>query len=253
MSAAELVSLIASLASLILAVIAIWLSLYFYKSSSEMANQAKDSANAIESGVTRLEKLFDSLYTDTFSIMRETVTDMRRHIWPTEEEEASVLEQSQRIADEKIEELKESTEKEISALASSMGVTGDRLNELLEKVEVAIAQSRQADTEAQEETIQSLLLEAFNRLSKGPIPFVTAGDLLEELASVAPPTVVLRELFKLQGIGLLEWEGNLGPNTRIFRAGGLKRFASFRDLARRRARDRAREQRQSKQEGEEES
>jgi hypothetical protein len=80
MTGIEITSLIASVASLILAIVAIWLSITFYKMSSTAARATEDAAKGISASVERLEKIFDKLYSDTFSVMRETVTDMRKHI-----------------------------------------------------------------------------------------------------------------------------------------------------------------------------
>lgn len=81
MSALEILSLVASIASVILALLAIWLSFAFFKLSSSASKSTEEAAKGISASVERLEKLFDKLYADTFSMMRETVTDMRQHIW----------------------------------------------------------------------------------------------------------------------------------------------------------------------------
>jgi hypothetical protein len=81
----DTISLVASIASLVLAVLAIWLSIVFYKMSIAAASTTTEAAKGISASVERLEKLFDKLYADTFSIMRDTVSDMRKHIWPTDE------------------------------------------------------------------------------------------------------------------------------------------------------------------------
>jgi hypothetical protein len=75
------ISLVASVVSVIIAGFAIWLSVTFYKMSSRSSENIKKSADQIDSTVTRLESLFDKLYSDTFSMMKDTVSDMRKHIW----------------------------------------------------------------------------------------------------------------------------------------------------------------------------
>src|SRR5699024_10566087 len=75
------ISFIASIASLILAIGAIWLSIVFFKMSEHASKETSKSADKIQSSVDKLEKLFDKLYSDTFSMMKDTVGDMRQHIY----------------------------------------------------------------------------------------------------------------------------------------------------------------------------
>jgi len=70
----EIISLIASITSVILAVGAIWLSITFYRMSSAASKATEEAAKGISASVERLEKLFDKLYSDTFSMMRDTVS-----------------------------------------------------------------------------------------------------------------------------------------------------------------------------------
>ena len=80
MTTIETISLLASIASLILAVLAICLSIVFYRMSADATRATEDASKGISSSVERLESIFEKLYSDTFSVMRETVTDMRKHI-----------------------------------------------------------------------------------------------------------------------------------------------------------------------------
>lgn len=91
-----MVSLIASIISIIvsivLGVLAIWLSITFYRMSTQQSERIGESAKIINSGVERLEKLFDKLYTDTFSMTKETVEAMRHRALSinVEEQKASI-------------------------------------------------------------------------------------------------------------------------------------------------------------------
>lgn len=75
----EIFSIISSVASLILGLIAIWLSIQFYIMSDKAAKESEKSAKNIESNVSKLEKLFDKMYSDTFSMVKDTVTNMQKH------------------------------------------------------------------------------------------------------------------------------------------------------------------------------
>jgi len=80
MSNIELLSSSASISSLVLAVVAIWLAFIFFKMSFDLAARTTEAAKGISANVEKLENLFDKLYADTLSMMHETVTDMRQHI-----------------------------------------------------------------------------------------------------------------------------------------------------------------------------
>lgn len=119
----EVISFIASIASLILAVGAIWLSIVFFRMSNDAAKDTTAAAKEIQSSVERLENLFDKLYTDTFSMMRETVTDMRHHIWK-KPLTGSVDDNEQKA---KLDELKNNIKNELIAIMDEK-ITKDGLN-----------------------------------------------------------------------------------------------------------------------------
>ena len=61
----EVISFIASIASLILAILSIWLSVKFYSLSTDAANKTTEAAKDVAASVERLESLFEKIYTDT--------------------------------------------------------------------------------------------------------------------------------------------------------------------------------------------
>src|SRR5579875_3882102 len=77
----DVINLFSAAISIVLAIVALALSIFFFVQSKKAADQASKSADEISASVRRLEKIFDSLYSDTFAIMRDTVTDMRHHVW----------------------------------------------------------------------------------------------------------------------------------------------------------------------------
>lgn len=70
-------SFIASIASLTLAVVAIWLAFKFYALSSGQAKDAERASKDISHSVDKLEKIFDRMYSDTFGM----VQNMQEKIW----------------------------------------------------------------------------------------------------------------------------------------------------------------------------
>ncbi|MGE7795263.1 hypothetical protein [Lysinibacillus fusiformis] len=76
----DVVSIFSGAASLVMAVLAIWLSITFYKMSDASAKEMKDSTNKIDSNVAKLEKMFDTMYADTFTMVKDTVEHMRGQV-----------------------------------------------------------------------------------------------------------------------------------------------------------------------------
>ncbi|NFG24864.1 hypothetical protein FDF11_13285 [Clostridium botulinum] len=81
LSGVDTFSIFASITSIILGIVAIWLSFLFYKMSDKSARESEKSAHSIEASVKKLEILFDKLYSGTFDMMKDTVTDMRKHVY----------------------------------------------------------------------------------------------------------------------------------------------------------------------------
>lgn len=76
----DITSFATSIASLVFAIMAIWLSIYFFKMSSSASNEIKRASDDISSSVNKLEELFNKMYSDTFTMLKDTVSDMRKII-----------------------------------------------------------------------------------------------------------------------------------------------------------------------------
>jgi hypothetical protein len=232
----EAISLIASIASLVLAVIAIFLSIIFFQMSSELARTASEASKGISASVERLEKLFDKLYADTFSMMRDTVSDMRRHIWPEETKSIDRFsEESERRADEKVKELKETVDSELSAVLRRQALTDEKIGvvnkEMRELLATAIARSRHAEIEAREETLREHILQEIEKKNREQTDTL-AINLVESLNS--SPSRVIVELQRLAEDGIIELDGgpeHIAPDTKI-----TLRDRSQRSIARKRSR-----------------
>lgn len=124
----EIISLIASICSIIIAVFAVWLSVTFYKMTTRTSESIKEASRSIASGVQRVERLFNRLYSDTFSIMKDTVSDMRKHIWPDLESSDRATELVEEKADKKIVEIKNEMSQEISRIIAKLGKTNVMLS-----------------------------------------------------------------------------------------------------------------------------
>lgn len=221
----EVASLIASFVSVGIAILAIWLSIVFYRMSTELAKSTQEAAKVISSSVERLENLFDHLYSDTFSMMKDTVSDMRKHIWPdTENKSTDISDIVEKRAQEKIDEVKKEIGKDISQLLKKQHVTDVNISKISQELERVvdrvIKESRQAEIEAREETTRQRILATIRRLRRIKRT-VRAEDIVDDLSEKTGILVpaVLDELHRMKAEKVLEWtevEGvPLAPDVEI--------------------------------------
>jgi hypothetical protein len=220
--------IVASVASLVLAILAIWLSVQFYRMSVTMAEKSIEAAKGISSSVERLEKLFDRLYSDTFSMMRDTVTDMRRHMWP---EELPTEPGEVQAAETEMTRVRQQVAQELDEVMSRMGATDARMeairDETQELVQRAISESRLVDARlearlSQEPTISSSsVLDSVISLMRVHSP-LAAREVTEFWDRRGQsPHVVITRLRQLKADGHLAWDDDrLGPSTILRLAAG---------------------------------
>jgi len=216
-SAITIVGFIATIASLVLAVGAIWLSFVFYKMSNEASKETTKAAKDIQASVERLEKIFDKLYSDTFSMMKDTVTDMRQHIWKKPDAKNA----DNFISDEsRISELKNSISQEIIALvddkfkASEGNV--DKIKELDEKIKKALDSGIEKTIREQvlpTSVVKRRVLNLIRRRGK-----IKLDDLLKRMNAIYPEEYSFNDnqlmtvLFGLRENDYITWDG---PSNRI--------------------------------------
>lgn len=224
MSCAELVSLIASIVSLVLGLGAIWLSIVFFKMSSEASSATTEAAKGIDASIKRLENLFDKLYSDTFSMMKDTVSDMRKHIWNggTADQvldKDCILEEADRKAEEKVAEVKRAMETQLSEILARQRVSDGNVSgfkhEMKRLLESAIQTSRQIDSEAREETLREHILVALRKAMRSQ-KTMTALEIVKSLSETVPTHRVVLELTTMKSEGLIAYDDeNVVPETRI--------------------------------------
>ncbi len=216
----SVVGFISTIAALILAVVAIWLSIVFFRMSSEISKSTIEAAEGIGASVDRLEKLFDKLYADTFSMMKDTVSDMRKHIWPDDKTGTDNLsEEIEKKADEKVGTLKKGMEKELSALLQRQTATDHNIHslrsEMKQLLERAIAGSRNVEIEARKETLRDHVLKTLRMLYRKR-PVVKAIDIVDSLPF--SPVAIISELRKLKTEDFIRFDepdGEIAPSTKI--------------------------------------
>jgi hypothetical protein len=188
LSNVELLSLGASIASLVLAIVAICLSYMFYKLSSETSEKAKESSMSVMYSVKELEKIYGLLRTESFSLVRETVN----YAWSREPNKI----ESERAAktEERINDLKNDFTKQIATLFTEQDSTGNKINELNSAISSLLTEAKNIESKVKEETIRDYIIKSIKEIRKRnrrPIADLIidkaiddglrAGDVAEEL------------------------------------------------------------------------
>lgn len=193
----EILSIVSSLVSLIIGGLAIWLAVKFYEMSTKSSEKLEQASNNIDSTTKRLETLFDKLYADTFAMVKDTVSDMRRHVWKADEEEKN-------IPDEKLKQLKSELSEE---LAESFKNSDQRkeIRDLQEKLSGLLNKAVEESANISKSSIESEVLDCLKELGeygrKVTMPDVVSYLKLDE-------KTVVHALFSLRRQGKVSWNNS---------------------------------------------
>jgi hypothetical protein len=219
----DVLSLATGVMSVALAVFAVWLSLYFFRQSGVQARLAKESADEVARTVERLEKLWAAMYGESVAMMRDTVSDMREHVWRREDLalEAEIRTRAEEIARAKINDARSELLAQISSSVRGAGVEQEHISGLLEELQPAVSKALEDSSGAgAERTAQTSFMVATMRAQlqeRGP------QDLRSLVAGMATygfdPPDVAHAARQARADGWLGWDGNPGrldEGTRLF-------------------------------------
>jgi len=213
MSNMEIASLVASVVSVIIALLAIYLSVTFYKMSTRISQDVKEKTDEIETSVDKLETISNMLYRDILSIMKETVSDIREHAWPDTTPAADISEMIEQKADEKLEkfrgEIKGEMKNELAGITKRTKMTNTKMEELQKSMQQfldrAIDESRRVEKEVFAEIVADKVLKSLQRVSK-LVDRIKAEIVVEELPEFDLEDI--REgIIQLRNEGLIELPG----------------------------------------------
>jgi hypothetical protein len=212
----EAFSIASAVVSLVIGAFAIWLSIVFYRMSVESSNRIQESAKDLSSSVSRLEKLFDHLYSDTFAVMRDTYSDMRKHVWPeTVSEEPEVVGQIEARADSKINNIRAELMEQIGTIAAEVGGTDAKVDQLSAQlsplVDDAISRSRNAEAEAREETLRDVLISIVRSAGRRGITAWELSNVVQDNPSWGSD--FFPELERLRREGIIRYEPDSPEKT----------------------------------------
>lgn len=190
----DAISFIASIASLILSLGAIWLSVVFFRMSDSASKATTEAAKGIAASVERLEKLFDKLYSDTFSMMKDTVSDMRKHIWNNPQNDTS---QEKSIPDQ----IKKEIEAKIRSSLEEIGISSeDKKRKLAENLESAVESMISKTSKFKKRFPDEIVIASIKKLQP-----VTMKQLSEHL-NIDDDTLAIAHLFPLRLKGKITWD-----------------------------------------------
>ena len=202
--------------SVFLAVVAIWLSIAFYKMSQTSSKSVESATTRVESATGQLQALFDHMYTDVFSMTRDTVSDMRKTLWPNA---ADGGDETNEIVDSRLAALRGELIQAIKTVSEDVGLTRDKLDTLQGRlapvVERTISESAIVGSDAQRNAVHDDIV-ALLTFNKGRDVLTTAQVIVNELSDRHPSHAIVDELDRMHRSGEVLWSSQrLRPTTEV--------------------------------------
>ncbi|MEC4090115.1 hypothetical protein [Pseudoalteromonas rubra] len=192
----EIISIVSSIVSVIIGGFAIWLAVKFYEMSNKSAEKLEKASSNIEATNKRLETLFDKLYSDTFAMVKDTVSDMRNHVWRNDQQ----TDESENNISHLKEELRSEFQKGLEQAASKNDIKQmhAKVNELIDStVEKVSYATKQPEVEYVFETIKNQIADE---------GYTTPAKLKSELDMTSRR--ISLALFRLRKDGKINWSGS---------------------------------------------
>lgn len=209
--ALTIVSLVVGGVSVVLGVLAIWLSLVFYRFSDEVLHDIREVSSRVELALGRVDERVHGLESDTFSLVRDTVGDMRGVLFARPSED----ELKQRVDYQALESEITGLRRELVGYLNTHAQRGDVDQDALEiTVEEILRRSADAGRESRRGVVKALVVQML--ASAKPSASVEAGTVMATLARDFPFSLVVQALLELVDEGGIVADGTeLRPSTRL--------------------------------------
>ncbi|UKA76450.1 hypothetical protein [Arthrobacter sp. FW306-07-I] len=218
------IGLIASIASLVLAVVAIWLAVVFYRLSRDESESSAQNAQEISTSISRLEKVFDGLYSDTFTIMKDTVTDMRQHIWRKGDSTEISAEAASPQDDDNGQS--EPVLQKLEEFSAQLGIADDKIEALRKLLTPVVEESTEKHlVDSHEDTKQRVLQLLLSRGPHRPVQLMQLVNWIrpddespDDIVRSVRHREVSNAVFSLREEGKVTWDGDshvLSSNSRV--------------------------------------
>jgi uncharacterized phage infection (PIP) family protein YhgE len=202
----QAISLAASITSLAMSIVAIWLSIKFYHRSEDSSKKLEEINREIKASIVKLETIFNSLYSNVYSMLHEIVR--KRFMLDTNSvEETEQLAESK--TNERVEQLKADVKSELDSVVERVGQTDAKLSNLRQQlegvVEKAINRSIEAGREAREENIKDHLIAHLKTLAPSNLDMPVVA-LVFHFRDIFWPPDILKALVELNQEGVIEFD-----------------------------------------------
>ena len=151
-------------------------------------------------------------------MMKDTVSDMRKHIWPevAKTDDNKIVEEAEEKANNKIIELKNKIDKEISTLLKKQTTADNMIKEVRQLMDNTINLTRKGELEAREETIREHIIQELKKVLMEE-SIIKAGDIVSNIAKNTNINlgIIVDELKKMRDDSIIRWKGSLTPSTVI--------------------------------------
>jgi predicted transcriptional regulator len=218
----------AAIVSIILAILAIGLSVWFFKESVRYSQEGARAADSISASVKKLETLFDRLYTDTFSMMRDTYADMRKHVWPSTEEDEVQDETDQKAAQTVVEALRDQVVNTMAEIIKRQSKSQEDIDQIKQNINtkesIQLTRAIRNTVEAIEKPTPTppavrarrLIRIFLTREARKGRMSVPAEEIVDKMSTynIHFPDAI-DALDELHRRNLVLWEGSIGPSTHV--------------------------------------
>lgn len=191
----DIFSIISSVFSIVLGVLAIFLSIVFYRMSDKSSRDSEKSASNIEASVKKLEILFDKLYSGTFDMMKETVTDMRKYVYSNDDVQMA---NSEKLS----KEIYERTMAEVAATISEIKLNQKSEEEIQKLIMDVVVSSKQTEKDVMVSMVREEIISYLRVNGKATYPDIR--QYLEHKGTIINKDISLfDELKKLAEEGVI--------------------------------------------------
>ncbi len=193
--------LFATISSLILSVLAIWLSLVFYKLSSESSREATKALDKIDTGIDKMQLLFDKFYSGNLALLADTYTDLRAHILGAPTQQKSIKESADAQAQQVITDLERDLELKVQQILASQDLpisVSERISQRMKTiVEEGIVGTRLAQEEAYNTTVVDAVRKVIHDLSSSS-QSIFVQEVMLAISPQVPRIEIIEALAKLR-------------------------------------------------------
>ncbi len=195
---------ILTIAALVLAIVSIWLSLYFYKQSNRISEAIISNLNELKILSNKIEGFYNRVYEDTFSIMRKNYEVIDNN-------KLSYIESQ--IKSKMVEEIEKLMKYELAGHSKLNSLSND---ETLKQIAENVSQkATEIENKVKEQTYLSEVMNIINALTIDKKSLVVDDIIKEANSKGIEFREVIKELMKLKDSGRILFQEPINAVTII--------------------------------------